>query len=316
MSMDTTRYVELRRVRDFGATINVIFEFLRANWKPLGKSVLYILAPVLIIGAVITGVYLSTVLSGAFGRTVVTPDDVFGLYGQMLPVFGAATIVLTIAITLMAAVVTGYVRLYIDRRGESTIEVDEVWREARQSFFRVLGTTIVAMLIAYAPMLVGLLPALLLQTWWLIPIGIFLAVIPTIYLYTCLSIIVPMRLEEEIGVFEAVARCIALMKGRWWFSFGVYFIISMVIGFVGMIFQAPIQIVSMMSGFSGEPPSPAVLIPLGAFSAIGTYLLYSVLFLTSSVLYYNLVERKEGVGMVDRIKEIGGSIEEPGATSL
>jgi hypothetical protein len=311
--MISTERIELRKTRDFGATINVIFEFLRQNWRPLGKSLLFIMGPVVILGTLAAGAYVRTLL-GVIDRDPESINAMMSAYGTMLPMIALSGFSFLIALVFMFGVVSGYVRLYNDRYPEP-IEVDDVWREVRHSFWRIVATLLVATVVAALPMVILLAPAALLREWWLVPVGIMLATIPMLYLYNCMTIVVPMRLEEEIGVFEAIGRSIRLLKGRWWFTFWLFVVIQIILTFASMIFQIPLQAIVMMRSLGGGMESPGMLIYIAvAFNVIGSYLLYSVTVLTCSVQYYNLVEQKDGVGMVDRINEIGVQLDEPTTT--
>lgn len=310
--MSSTDRIELRRVRDFGATINVIFEFLRQNWRPIGKSLVYIMAPVLILATIVAGAYFRMVMNVALADE--WSAGMLDTYTAMIPTIGLMTLAFSVSMVFMFGVVVGYVRLYNSRYPEP-IEVDDVWREVRGSFWRITGTIVVSTLSMVVPMIVLFIPAALTELWWLIPIAFFIAAVPAIYLWTCMAIVVPMRLEEEIGTFAAIGRSMRLMKGRWWFTFWLFVVIQIILSFASMFFQLPLQAIIMMQGIGGLT-SPGIVFYLAAgLNVIGTYLLYSILILTCTIQYYNLVEQKEGVAMADRINEIGVMPDEP-TTSL
>ncbi|MBC8145691.1 MAG: hypothetical protein H7X80_08895, partial [bacterium] len=184
-------------------------------------------------------------------------------------------------------------------------------------------TMIFAIIITSLPTLVLMLPSLIFREPALVVL-IILGFVPTIYIYNCFTILIAMRLEEEIGLFEAVRRCFSLMKGRWWFSFWITVVMAFVVMFVSMIFQLPLQVSMGVATYAGSDGTGWILFIGVALSTIGSYLMYSILILSCSVLYYNLVEHKEGVGMAERISEIGadsgvgGGVGEgaSGATSL
>lgn len=296
--------IELRQSRDFGATINVIFEFIRKNWRPLGRSLVFIVGPVLLIATVVGGFSVQRMFSTMDSWQGETLEDPFSFYDgawDMIALSSAVGIVCTI---FLFGVMCGYVRLYVERAPEP-IEVDDVWREVRRTFWRVAVTLLAVIVITCLPLAIGLLPGVALDSIVLIPIGILLAVIPCIYLSIALSITTPMRIEEEIGLVESIGRSIRLIRGRWWFTLWIFVVMSIILMFASIIFQLPLQLAAGIAGASGETPSTTVLVIGIAFSTIGSYLLYSILALACSVVYYNLVEQKEGVGMIDRINEIG-----------
>lgn len=311
--MSNTERIDLRRARDFGATINVIFEFLRQNWRIIGKSLVFIMGPVLILATIVAGAYMRALMATMSIDAASTPEDLFGAYVDMAPMIGLSTLAFAVSLIFMYGIIAGYVRLYNDRYPEP-IEVDDVWREVRHSFLRITGTLIVVAIVTMLPFAVLILPAAATETWWLVVIGFLVAIVPMIYLSVCMLIIVPMRLEEEIGVVAAIRRSMRLMKGRWWFTVWLFIVIQIILTFASVIFQLPVQAIVMMQGIGGvTTPGPLFYIAT-AFYVIGTYLLYSITVLTSSVQYYNLVEQKDGIGMSDRINEIGAELDEPTAT--
>lgn len=312
--------IELRRVRDFGATINVIFEFVRGNFKPLGKSLVYIVGPVLLLASVASGVYLRTLIGVTSDFESMRSTNPSAVFSELGPVILLTVIAGVLSTVFLFCVVAGYVRLYVEGSTDP-ITVEDIWFEVKGSFWRVVGTIIVAILIAALPMFVVMLLAILMRELGLAVTALmFLAVFPMIYLYNCFSILIPMRLEEEIGVFAAARRCMHLMKGRWWFSFWVSVLILFVVAIVSIVFQIPLQLAVSVATLTGNEASGWIMYVGIVLSSIGSYMMYALLIVCCSVLYYNLVEQKEGVGMADRINEIGADPSRDsgvaGATSL
>ncbi len=59
----TQNKIELRKVRDFGGLLNVIFEYIKINFKSLLKSNLLIGAPTILLAGVFLGIYQSSLFS-------------------------------------------------------------------------------------------------------------------------------------------------------------------------------------------------------------------------------------------------------------
>ena len=47
--------IEFQQARDFSKKINVTFEFIKQNFKPLFKSILFIAGPPMLVGSVLAG---------------------------------------------------------------------------------------------------------------------------------------------------------------------------------------------------------------------------------------------------------------------
>jgi hypothetical protein len=314
--MEDLEPVNLRIARDFGATVNAVFAFLRAHWKPFAKAVVYIMAPVLLLGAVGAGFYFRGVFS-AFGMRngVPTPDGIFGIYSQMLPTVAFVGTIVTIAVALLYAVVGGYVRLVVDGDG-SAIQVDDVWREVRGTFFRIVGTDLVLLIIFVIPFALLIAITSLAVTVGgtgavlLLPLLMIIVGVAVIYFAVVQTIVVPMRLEEDIGTLAAIGRAFRLMKGRWWFTFGIMLVMYIIVAIGSSVFEAPTYAIGFSSVLHGDDPSPVLMMVTGAIAFMGSYLLNSIVVLTTFVQYYNLVEHSEGVGMASRINEIGAPAED------
>jgi membrane-anchored glycerophosphoryl diester phosphodiesterase (GDPDase) len=136
----------------------------------------------------------------------------------------------------------------------------------------------------------------------------FLVALPiALYLYTIFTLTVPIRVVERLGIGESIRRSFELISGKWWFTFWLFFVLWMIIGILMMIFQIPMQVVMMSAFFGGETNSGGTaMVILGTIAGALAQLVYSLFALASTLQYFNLVEMKEGVGMQDRIREIGG----------
>lgn len=300
--------IELRRTRNFGALINVVFEFCRKNAKPLMASIGLIVGPTLVVATIASILVMSRMLGNESYTNSDSFDGLLSVYREAWGVIVLSTIAGILTTVVMITVIAGYIRQYVDR-APNEITVKDVWEEVRYSFGRVLLTSIAAMIVTMLPMLIFVGFAAASESVPLIVLAVFLSAIPTIYIGTCMSIVVPLRLEEEIGLFASIRRSMYLTRGRWWFSFWVYVVMTFVVMLVSAVFQIPIQIATVMASFSGSEPAIPILVIGVAISTVGSYLLYSVLIATCSINYYNLVEGKEGVGLIDRINAIGGSTE-------
>ena len=81
-----------------------------------------------------------------------------------------------------------------------------------------------------------------------------------------------------------------------------------IISFVFGLPQAIYQVVLMFSHFkddSGEPSIPFLIV--ATVCTFCTTLLYSGLYVISAFHYYSLAEQKDGIGLMERIEEIGNT---------
>jgi len=274
--MKTTQVVELRRSRNFGDILNVTFEFLRVNMRQLLKAVLFISGPPMIVGAAL--------FSASFGSLLGSVGDP-SVLGSFVSVLAAALIFL-VAWMIVNAVVNEYVVLYASLR--RPVEVPEVWTAVRGDLLMILVTSVGSTL--------------------LITLGTVLLFIPGIWLYTVLSIILTVRIQERIGMGRAISRCVELTRGYWWFTFGVIVVMAMIAGFVGYVFQIPVIVVASVTGFMGDSDASAVsmvLVIATMIGLVGRLLVSSIQMIALAIHYYNLSEKYDGVGLMQRIESIG-----------
>jgi hypothetical protein len=94
-------------------------------------------------------------------------------------------------------------------------------------------------------------------------------------------------------------------------TLGLFVVISIINGFIGMVFAIPQYIVTALyaiGSVEGETPGSGLHLAMVITTIIqtfGSHLLNAVLVLTVVLQYFNLVEIKEGVGTMARLDEIG-----------
>ena len=66
--MEEFSFIELQRTRDFGKKINATFEFVKQNFKSLGKSILFIAGPPVLLGSLMIGSFMGDFMSNIFSQ--------------------------------------------------------------------------------------------------------------------------------------------------------------------------------------------------------------------------------------------------------
>jgi hypothetical protein len=156
----------------------------------------------------------------------------------------------------------------------------------------------------------------------LLALAVFLAGL--VYVLTIVAILFPMRAFESIGIIEGLSRSLSLVKGYWWQTFGVIFIAWLISTVLGGIFSMPSVFLSFVQGMNtlegGNMVLRVLLVVSGVLGGMANALLYSIPMLATGFQYFNLLERKEGVGLMARIEQMaehagreGGEGREPEA---
>ena len=269
--------IEFRKVRDFGALLNVTFDYIKKNFKVLLKSNLLISAPFILLAGVFMGMYQSSM----FNFT-----DNYDLQQIGIPFLLAMFFMI---LSYLIITIVTYSHLMVYKQSESGVfDIDEIWQMVKKNFFMILFTGI-----GYT---------------FVVVFGFIFLIIPGVYLSITLSLIFIVRLEEGLGFFDAVSRCTKLISNNWWFTFGLIIVVGIIQGFLTYALYIPNYIMMFATAFTGINSETSSLnqilyILTSIISSLGA-LLYVISTVAIAFQYYNLVERKEAPGLLQQIDEI------------
>lgn len=317
--MESSSYIELRRKRDFGQKINIVFEFLRQNFKGLFKSLILIAGAPILMASLFVSSYYSTIMSRAIGAQT-NPQLLTDFFTPALFIeaFGMLIFMLA-AYTTAVSVINNFLLEYESAHG-GPITVQVVWKRVAQTLPRYFGTTILLIIFVIMVVIVALAPGILLldASPALGGFMIFAGVIFYMYLIVKIVPIFCVRGFESHGFIESIRRSFYLTKGKWWSTLGILMILTLIQVFASYIFMIPgyiIFFIKMMHSIgNGAPPQ---IQDLGfAYEVImlifyaANFLLYALPLLGVAFQYFNLVELKDATGLMSKINQIG---ESPGA---
>ncbi|MBC6990438.1 hypothetical protein [Hymenobacter sp. BT491] len=282
MQSKFTQEADFRQERDFGMKISATFEFLAAHARPLGKAVVYIVLPV----ALVTGISLGLAQASVFNRALTQPNRDFSAFGAIptgLGYFvGLAGLLLTYV--LLAATVYGYVLLRMESSVQEEVTPRMVWQKVR-------GT---------APwMLLSLVGVSI-----LLGIAFVLLFVPGIYLAVPLSLFMVVMVMEGGSFDRTLRRCLSLISGKWWSTLGLIFVMTLIQSFLNIIFQIP-QYLVLAAKVMHWPVSDIAMMITQSIATVGASLLYIPTIVALMFQYFNLVERKEGIGLRALVDSIG-----------
>jgi hypothetical protein len=312
--MDTTQ-IFFRRTRDFGQILNDTFAFVRLNFRRLLKCLVFIAGPAVLITAILAGIYMSNVFS-LMSRKEPGSEPSFGEMGG----FGITVIAISafslIALTLLSSVVYNYIILYMDR-GPDSFDVPDVWTEVKRTFFTVFSTWLGQWLLLMLLGAILVVPGIATQSPVLVVIGAMAYFCIVLYTIAPLLLMPIIRIREEIGFSDALSRSFELVKENWWRTIGLVVIMAFISNIISMVFYIPQYIMIMVSAFhsiergDSNPftaftgPMRILMIAFTALPYLAAYLAYSLPIITLAFQYFNLVERKDGTGLLERIEEFG-----------
>ena len=132
-------------------------------------------------------------------------------------------------------------------------------------------------------------------------LGLLACVIPGIWLYVSFAVAVPALLTEDVRGRRALGRSRRLVKGRWWPTFGVIVLGSLLAGIVSGAITGALGAASL-----ADPDNEVVSVVLGTIGGTVASTLttpFQAAFVT--VLYFDLRVRKEGFDLELLAERIG-----------
>lgn len=317
--MENFNVIEFHHTRDFSRKMNVTFEFIRQNFKPLGKSILFIAGPPVLIASMMIGSFIGEFFN-LTQLAATNPGDTesfqnyltsvnFWLQIAMVMIFFIVSGVMTIA------TINNYLVLYSEKQ-TNRIEVGEVWERVRSTFWMYFSTMFFFALLAIAAYIIMIIPVILLATISpaLIFFGVLLLIGGIFYLIVSVSLTFIVRAYENKGFFEAIGRSFSLVQGKWWSTFGLIMVLYLIMMTISYIFLIPwytVTFISALHNTSGNPLQE----PTTGWEMM-TIVLFTLYYLAQMVLatlpnigiafqYFNLVELKEAKGLMNKINTLG-----------
>ncbi len=278
--------VEFRKTRDFGELIGDTFPFIKQNFKPLMKAFIY-LCGIFIVGAMLSTILVQLQMVGftqGYGtsRFINNPALFFSLIGAQYILLVLFSILSYVSVYLT---VLSYIALYVEK-GNVAPSVEEVWSYFKFYFLRVLGSGFVVSLFA--------------------GICFLCCVIPGIYVFPMISLFFPVMIMENGTFSYTFDRSFKLVKEEWWATAGVLLIIWVITYACTMLFQLPAIVISLISAFThGQMViTKTYAIVTSVFQYVSQVFMIIPL-ICSTLCYFNLVERKENSGLLNRIDQLG-----------
>jgi hypothetical protein len=274
-------WINLREERDFGEKFNVTFQFARQNFKNLGLCILFLGTPLMILAGILTAYFQMNYQVNGIHSLDQIPSGFFGY----LTLFAIANF---IAYTWLLTITLAYIYEYLG--GNRNITPGQVFSIAISKFGKISGASIV----------VGILTIL----------GMVVLLIPGIYLAVALIFVSAIIFIEDDPTFEAITRSIRLIKGKWWSTFGLVFVMAFVVGLMQFVFSIPSLIIAIPKALHQQLQVFDIGSIIGqVITSIGTTLLYPLVFIAIAFQYFNLVERKESAGLKQQIRMAGTQVD-------
>ena len=286
--MTSEQKMKLYQKRDFGEKINATFTFLRDNFVPLGKSLLYIAGPAVLLVGIFNALSASNLF---FNDGDVSPEEVLTSAGGI----GIAGLLALLTVPLVIGVVYGYMSLYFEKDNLEEIQVGDVWEKVKENYLSILLSSIV--------------------TSVLVVIGFIFLIIPGFILLTAFSFIFVLLVKERLSFGEAFSRCFKLVSDHYLSTLGLLLVMIILQSIVTSAFNLPLIIFTGAGAFlsaSGDLDMEnssalvqALFIIFQVISTLGSQFMYAITLVAIAFQYGNLVEKKESAGLMEEVATIG-----------
>lgn len=282
-----TKKIQFRKVREFGENISDTFSFIKQEFKPLLKSYLLIAGVLILITTLLLGVFMGSLYGGMFESVIndSNSDPVPEFSGLSLGSILGVIILAPLTMAAINTVVTCYIKLYMEK-GNNSPTFEEVWKETNRHIWRVLLFSFLYGLAVFIGTMLCILP------------GIYLAI--ALFPYAQIIII-----EGEKSIGDVWSRCMTLIRENFWVTFLLYILISMLTSFVsgslGFVVGGGI---TLLSYFTTKDIMASTGILYGTIYFF-SYLFYIIMMVSLVMHYFNLSEKQDGSGIMERIQNIG-----------
>jgi len=317
--MENFKAIDFHQSRDFSRKMNVTFEFIRQNFKALGKSILLIAGPPVMVASLIASTFMGEFLN-LTQAAASNAGDTQVMETYFMSVSFWLQIILMMCFFLLSGIMTiatinNYILLYEEKQ-TNRIEVSHVWERVRETFWMYFGTMFFFMLLGIAVYILMIIPIALVAAISpaLIFLGVMLLFCVIFYLMVSVSLTFIVRAYEKKGFFDAIGRSFKLIQNKWWSTFGLIMVLYMVMIMISYIFIIPwyaVTVVSALHNTSTETfEEPSTLWQVMTIVFFTLYYLAQMIFASLpnvgiAFQYFNLVELKEARGLLGKIDSIG-----------
>jgi len=279
-----TETVEFKKRRDFGQVINDTFTFIRQNIKPLIKTYftfcgLFVLASMATL--LLQQFKMVNVINTVGGMRHTRGIGLYGIEYFLSLIFSFASY------SSMTVAVLSYIAIYV-QKGNQTPTLDEVWGFFKYYFFRVFGSSFLLML--------------------LLIIGFMFCLVPGFYLFPFIAMMFPIMVIENSSLSYSFSRSFSLIKENFWVTFGTLIIVWIIVYACTTLIVLPTSLFNMLSMFSSKNPQMSLTLTLITTVLQSLCQVFTIVpIITISLMYFNLVEEKESVGLMERISNFGNT---------
>jgi len=298
----THNKIELRELRDFGQKFNAVFTFVQNNFKSFFKVIGLTVGPLTLIGGFFLGlIYLN--LTNMISDLTGTGNSLESLnwIGKLI----LSYFFLGIASLWMIIAVYSFMAEY--ESGNENITIEAVWKRGKSKILPTFGFSILTMLaMIFFIVIIAVLPG---NNGLMIFLKVTIVVVGFFYVLCTLSLVVPNMVIEDAGLFESIGRSFTLIRGKWWSTFVLAILMGIIASFATVVFAIPLYIVMFVRMIMQTSGGEIFTVICSCIYFLGYFLMTTLPMLAIGFQYFNLVERKDGTGLLKKIDQLGKQVD-------
>lgn len=276
--------VEFKKLREFGEIVNDTFLFIKQNFKPLLKVFVYFCGFFLLAGMIASVIQQLGMKKVMFGSN---PGNPFSSYKfAELFTFNYFLVILFSLASYAAITVSilSYIAAYMEK-GKLAPTPEEVWLYFKYYFFRVFWSNF-------------------LVSFFLI-FCFVLCLIPGVYVFPAMSLFSSIMVLENKNFSYSFNRSFKLLKDQWWVTAGAVLVIWVITYACMSLASLPAVALTMVGVFTqGSKGLTDTVIIIATVIQQLCYVFMIIPVVGCTFCYFNLTERQESAGLMDRINEM------------
>lgn len=298
--------IEFYRQRSFSEKMNVVFEFIRENWKPLLKYSFYLIMPVCLIQTfaknAFFGTYVNMLTKTSASNSIFLSNSMVGFFGH----YGVWMLCSLIGSAILSGMIYAMMQTYAVRENKlQNITIDDFNDLLVKNTWKYIRLTLALLfMLILVSLLIGLLASI--TAWSLvITVPILLTVIMV------LMLLVPVYIfERDITFFEAIGKAWILGYETFWGMLGLMIVLYLISFVIQTITSLPWNMMTIINtGLSVTSTSTMnqsaafkfMQYIFGLLHSYGTYVSVIIGVIGLAFQYFHAREKIEGVTIESNI---------------
>jgi nitrate reductase NapE component len=200
-------FVDFAKKRDVSKTLSDTSRFISQEWKPLLTIVLkFCLVPIILVG--LSGTYNNVYELNRNSTDYISSSEMVAFFDDMGDIpYWIDLAMESIAHAFILITILAYIKSYTANNGSiDALEVTKTFKQKTAPYVVLFGLTSVITFVGY-----------------------FLFLFPGIYFGTVFSLVGCLLVFENKGFLGSVEYSFDFIRGHWWYAFGVFFVINIVV---------------------------------------------------------------------------------------